>query len=60
MRQELQAEITLDFILEVALPPISDAQEQQAFHADKELPQQQLLPPNPSSKCTCVCVSRYL
>lgn len=41
MRQELQAEITLDFILEIALPPVSDAQEQQAFRADKELPQQQ-------------------
>lgn len=58
MRQELQAEITLDFTLEIALPPISGAQEQQAFPADKELPQQQLLPPNPSSKHLRVCMSR--
>lgn len=58
MRQELQAEIILDFVLEISLLPVFDAQEQEAFHADKELSQQQLPPPNPSSKC--VCVSRYV
>lgn len=60
MRQELQAEITLDFVLEIALPLVSDVQEHQAFCADKEPPQQQLPPPNPSSKFTCVHVCVYV
>lgn len=59
MRQELQAKRTLDFILEIALSPISDAHKQLAFCADKEHPQQQCSPHQifPQSMFVYVCMS---
>lgn len=53
MRQELPAEIILNFVLGEALPPLHDTQKQQALLADKELPQRHMPPANPPSKCVC-------
>lgn len=47
MRQELPAEIILNFVLGEALPPLHDTQKQQALLADKELPQRHMPPANP-------------
>lgn len=45
--------------IEIALPPLSDDQDQQGFCAGKELLQQQLPPPISSLKA-CFCVSVYV